>query len=181
MDHDFERVTPGDPMQCQWVNKNGQCINKMVHGSQFCPAHGGARVAANRAASDMAKYRLKQYQQRVSEFAGDDQIKSLREEIGILRMTLESLLNSLDSPNKLLLFVDKIQALIGQIQKTVESAYRMEEKMGTLIDRRSVIIIGDSIVKILAEFIVDPDQLNTIAGQICSSIEMAAGPIKGDA
>lgn len=177
VDVKHERVAENSPFRCQAVHQGGQCIYKRTEHSQFCPLHGGTRDEETFQKYRLAKYRLTQYGGRVAEFACDDEIKSLREEIGILRMTLETLLNQLTDKNKLLLFIDKIQHLVGQITKTVESAQRMEEKTNTLIDRKVVIVIADSMVGIVSQYVKDPDELNMIAEKICASIENAASPV----
>lgn len=176
VDVPHERVDEKSPFRCTAVTHNGQCIYKRTPHSEFCPLHGGTRDEEKFQKYRLAKYRLTQYQGRVAEFANDDDIKSLREEIGILRMTLETLLNSLTDKNKLIIYIDKIQHLVGQIQKTVESAQRMEEKTNTLIDRKVVIVIADSMVNIISQYIKDPDELTMVAEKICASIESAASP-----
>ncbi len=121
----------------------------------------------------LAKYRLKQHGQRVAEFACDDEVKSVRQEISILRMTLEDVWNSCTDTNKLLLKIDQIQQMVGNIQKTIESAQRMEERTNSLIDRKVVVVIADSMVNVISDYVKDPDALTEIAERICASIEHA--------
>lgn len=124
----------------------------------------------------LAKYRLTKHSERVAEFACDDQIKSLRSEIAIARMSLECVWNTCDTTNKLLLQIDRIQQGVGNIQKLVESAQRMEEKTNSLIDRKVVVIIADSMVNIISNHVKDPDALIEIAERLCASIENANSP-----
>lgn len=178
---DHVRVTDeADPFRCQGVIQSGshagQCFYKALVGSKFCALHGGNKGQEATRKQEVANYRLQQYQERVSEFANNPGVKSLREEIGITRMVLESLLNQCDNANKLLVFTDKISALVGQISRLVESAQKLEEKSNTLLDRKIVMIIGDAIVTILSEYIKDPDMLTEIGVKICACIESAASP-----
>jgi len=138
--------------------------------------HGGAGQVDKNKAYQIAKYRLEQYGGRVKEFANDDMIKSLRDEIGILRMTLENLINQCKTANQLVMFIDKITSLVNQIRQTVESTHKLEEKTAQLLDRRVIVIIADSVVQIIADHIKDPDVLNVIGSRICASIEAAASP-----
>jgi hypothetical protein len=180
VDNGYERCDPRDPCRCQGIvqggPKAGQCEFKAVPGSMFCPMHGGApQIDANRK-YQAAKYRLEQYGTRVREFASDDMIKSLRDEIGILRMTLENVVNQCKNANQLVMFVDKISHLVNQIRQTVESTHKLEEKTAQLLDRRVIVIIADSIVQIIGEHVKDPDILQVMGSRICASIEAAASP-----
>lgn len=138
--------------------------------------HGGQPQLNKQAKYHMAKYRLEQYGMRVNEFAGDDEIKSLRDEIGILRVTLETLVNQCKQPNQLVMFIDKISSLVNQIRQTVESTHKLEEKTSQLLDRKVIVVIADSIVQIVAEHVTDPDVLLKLGEKICASITGAASP-----
>lgn len=174
MDYKHERVSETDPNRCQGITANGQCIYKAVDGGKMCLAHGGGKERAELKKHGLRNYQLQQYGERVGQLANSDEIKSLREEIGILRMTLESTLNNLKNPNQLLIYSDKITLMVGQIQRLVEAAQKMEERNGNLLDRKVVIIIADSITTIVGQYVTDPDALNVIAEKICESI-IAAG------
>lgn len=180
MDNKYERCSETDPMRCQGIvptgHKAGQCHYKAVQGSKFCPMHAGPAVLNAQAKLHLAKYRLEQYGMRVNEFAGDDNIKSLRDEIGILRMTLETLVNQCKQPNQLMMFIDKITNLVNQIRQTIESTHKLEEKTAQLLDRKVVVVIADSIVQIVAQHIEDPDVLLQVGNQICASITGVASP-----
>lgn len=178
-DNKYVRCAETDPCRCQGLIQSGaqggQCCYKAIPGSKFCPMHGGQQLNSQ-AKYHLAKYRLEQYGMRVSEFAGDDNIKSLRDEVGILRMTLESLLNQCKQPNQLLLFIDKITTLVNQIRQTIESTHKLEEKTNQLLDRKVIVLIADNIVQIIGEHVKDPDVLLKIGEQVCASIAGAASP-----
>src|SRR4051812_44358846 len=96
-DNKFERCEETDPNRCQGLiqkgTNGGQCYYKAVPGSQFCLMHGGGKQADENKRAGLKNYRLQQYGERVGDFANNPEIKNIREEIGILRMTLETLLN----------------------------------------------------------------------------------------
>lgn len=124
----------------------------------------------------LSKYRLKQHGPRVAEFACDDDLKSVRREICIARIQLEDIWNQCTDINKLLLKIDLIQQNVGTIQKLVETAQRMEERTNTLIDKKIVVVIADSMVNIISAYVKDSDALNEIAEKICISIENTITP-----
>lgn len=174
----FERCEATDPNRCQGIIRSGpaagQCFFKAVINSTFCPRCGGASQHNKNEQTALRNYRLTQYATRVGELAGNTEIKSLREEIGIVRMTLETLLNSCKTQNDALIYIDKINSLVDNIKKLIEASQKLEEKNHNLLDRKVVIVIGDCIVQLLSQYIADPDQLNEIGGKICESIENAA-------
>lgn len=170
----LEIVPPGDPRRCQFIDPTGQCRYIQKDGASYCEIHAQSNGREKR--FHLARYRLQQYQERVGEFANDDEIKNLREEIGIMRMTLEQIITQCKSANDLLIRSDKISNMVGQIQRLVETAQKLEERNNNLLDRKIVIIIADSIVTLIGNYIKDPDQLNEIGSKICESIENAASP-----
>lgn len=176
-DNKFERVQrEDDPNRCQGVIQGqnaGQCWFVAVPGCKFCIMHGGGRQANDNKAKELRNYRLTQYACRVGEFSNNPNIKDLRDEIGILRMTLESLLEFCDTPNKLLMYTDKITNLIEKVNKLVESCQRLEEKNNALLDRKVVIVIADSIVTLIGQYIDNPDVLSELGDKICASIAAA--------
>ncbi len=179
VDNKFERCHENDPNRCQGITKGqsaGQCPYRAVENSKFCPMHGGSpRVELNRKA-EVARYRLGQYQSRMEEFSSDTEIKNLREEIGIVRMVLENVITQCKSANQLLLYSTNIQSLVGQVANLIKVAQSLEEKNNNLLDRKVVIVIADSIVTIVGEYINDPDKLNEVGTRICESIINAASP-----
>lgn len=168
----FERVGEKDPNRCQGVDAHGQCQYKAVEGSKFCPRHCGAGPAAA-AKHELRNYRLRRYHEQVGEKANSTGIKDLREEIGITRMLLQEILELCDNPNKLLMYSGQMSNLINQIQKLVTACQQLEEKNNNLLDRKVVIVIADSIVTLIGQYISDPDQLNEIGSRICDSIGAA--------
>lgn len=173
----FIRCAEDDPRRCQAVirgSQAGQCFYKAVDNCDYCPMHGGGKQENLNKKAALAGYRLTQYGERVGDFANSPEIKNLREEIGIVRMTLETLLNSLQGTNQLLIHIDKITNLVNQIQKLVSAAQVLEEKNNNLLDRKVVIVIADSIVTLIGQYITDPDELNEIGTKICESIANAA-------
>jgi hypothetical protein len=176
----FERVAEDDPRRCQAVIQSGshagQCFYKAVEHGTYCLMHGGGKQESIHKKALVSQYRLQQYSERVADFACNPEVKNLREEIGITRMVLETLIVACENANKLVVYSDKIVHLVDKIQKLVESAQRLEERNNGLLDRKIVIIIADSIVTLIGEYITDPDKLNEIGAKICESITRAASP-----
>lgn len=179
-DNKFTVCDEKDPHRCQGIkhgDNGGQCIYLSVPGCNFCIMHGGGSQAHANKKNALKNYQLTQYAERVGDLSNNPEIKNLREEIGILRMTLENVINLCDTPNKLLLYSDKITTLVEKVNKLVESCQRMEEKNNNLMDRKVVIVIADSIVTLVGNYITDPDILLELGSKICGTIAEAGNGV----
>ncbi len=148
-----------DPERCQSVTVNGQCRNKCVPGQKGCAMHcspAKERKAANR------QFQLTRWRTRVSEFADAPEIKSLREEIGIIRMILENTINMCDDHVSLLINSDKISKMVNDIDKLVNSCHKLEEKTGQVLDKTQIGTILDVIIKAITDQVADPDIIEAI-------------------
>lgn len=175
-----ERVAETDPRRCQGIVQNGskagQCEYKAVENSLYCMMHGGNKAVESNKKNGLKNYRIQQWGERIGELANNPNIKSLTEEIGVLRMLLEETLNKCKTVNDLLIYSDKISSMTEKIQRLVEACHKMEEKSGNLLDRKVIIVIADSIVSIVSEYVTDPDAMLEISQKLCKSIEAAASP-----
>src|SRR3989304_338034 len=95
MENQFVRFDQNlhDPaLQCKQVAMGRQCPYLAEEGKDNCPRH----IGCSRAAEDKAKvrnYNLTKWKARVEEFAENEHAKSLREEIGIMRLMMETIIN----------------------------------------------------------------------------------------
>lgn len=172
---EWERVAEDDPNRCQAVDGQGQCPYKAISPSKYCPRHGANKGVASTKAEAIRNYNLGKWRDRVNNFADNPQVKSLREEIGITRMVLEEYLLKCQEPNDLLIYSTRITQMIQQIQKLVEGCHKLEERTGKLLDKQSVIVVCDSIVKIIGTRIEDPDVLNLIAAEMVDVVAKIGG------
>jgi hypothetical protein len=149
----YERVKDDDPRRCQSNNSRGQCQIAKAPGSDYCILHGGHRN--NQKKQRLNNYRLDKWHQRVNEMANSDGIKSLRDEIGILRMVLEEQLNQIQDATQLIVMSHAISDLILKIEKVVFSCHRIEKSMGDLINRSDVVNLASQIIGILEAELAD--------------------------
>ena len=162
----LSQVEKDDPTRCQAVLANGQCRYKAVEGGQFCLMHGGNKQIIKNKQAAMRNYRFQKYQQRISELADNDAVKSLREEIGVLRVLLEETVNRCSEDNDILIYAPKISDLVIKIEKLVTSCHRLESSLGSTLDKTVVLNMATSIVNIVGELIPDEEILQTLVGRI---------------
>ncbi len=164
----YQRCEPDDPNCCQGLNKFGQCNLRAIEGQKYCRLHFG--FGHKKAENDAARnYRLNRYQNRVNEFADNTQVKSLREEIGVLRMLLEETVNKCQNDTDLLIYSTKISDLVVKIQKLVESCHKLELSSGELLDKSTIMYLGDVIINIVGE-VCPPDKIQEVANRIMDSV-----------
>ena len=119
----------------------------------------------------MELYRLQKYQARLGEVRDNKAALSLRNEIGILRITLEQILNKCDSAVDLMIHSAKISRLIQDIGKLVVESKKLEAGLGKLLDRQVVLALASEIIEVIGEAIDDPETLASISMGIQLVIE----------
>jgi len=162
---------PADPDRCQGMTANGQCLIKRMGVSKFCGIHGGPGANRSHNKKMHRNYMLRRWQDRVNQKADSPEAKGLREELGILRLLLESIINKCDTETDLILQSAPISELAMKIERTVASCHKLESSMGSLLDKQSILQFASSVITILSNHITDTDLLSTIADEITACVQ----------
>lgn len=170
IDNKYTRSEPDDPNRCQSGGKQGQCPYLAVANSTYCARHTGHQQQKSENEKQKNMYRLAKWQARVAEFAADDNVKSLREEIGIVRMLMEETVVRCNDSNDLLMYSSKISDLATRLEKLVTSCHRLEASTGMLLDKSAAIHLASVIVTIIAEYVTDADAIDKISNEIVLAI-----------
>lgn len=160
---------PDDKDRCQATGSQGQCPYKAIPGYPNCPRHGISHVKADEK-NKANQYRIQVWQQRMNEFAESGDVKSLRDEIGILRLLMEETLNKCSDTTTLLIYQSKISDLAMKIEKLVSSCHRLEAKMGMLLDKSAALRLAGQIVEIISSEISDADAIDRISNGIITEL-----------
>lgn len=163
-------VEDDSPNRCQAVNKNGQCRQKAVEGGNFCMAHGGSQVATQKRAAGLRNYHLTKFNARLQELGDSGEIKSLRDEIAILRMIMEERLNQCRDNMDLIYQSGPISDLVLKIDKVVTSCHKLELSAGSLLDKTAIMQFGAELVSILGVEVKDEVALARISEKIYDTI-----------
>ena len=169
----MQRVTDlADPRRCKGASLDGQCQNFAEEGSDYCRVHGGKDLAPAR--------RLKQYlltkaqdRERLAQFAENDALKTLREEVVVALGQLErrlSLANRSDA--EFLAAYPEVERSLRLLAGLKKDNFSLEQKTGAMLSREQ----GFALVRLMLEIIVD--ELEGIAGyeQIVERITMRILP-----
>lgn len=171
IEHKLKKVEfPNDPKRCQANVKQGQCPFEALDNFNYCKMHARGFTETKKEQDGIRNYRLGQWQGRVNELADNQQVKSLREEVGVLRMTLEALMLRCQDSNDILIFANKISDLVLKIEKVVSSCHRLEMSAGSLLDKSSILQIAGVIVETISRHIEDQDVVSIISEEIFLTI-----------
>lgn len=165
MKYQIIKTTEDDPNRCMSNDAKGRCLNKAVEGSEYCPCHGGRR-------SQQKIYELKasKYQAAIERHGEHDGIKSLRTEIGILRMLMETRLNLIEDDSDMLLQSQTISNLAIQLEKLVSSCNKIDLQLGSILTEEQLIQLMAEVADIIAEYVEDSKIRSLIADKIQSNL-----------
>lgn len=177
----FVRVADNDPNRCQAVHRDYQCPfravgtfdpqTKIWTGPKYCIRHGGRTQETQAKAANLRLYNLAKYQAQMESFADSPRAKSLKEEIGILRMMLQTRLNEIKSNNELVLHSNNLTMMIREIANTVKICDTIDARVEKVIDKSKAQIFINSIIEIIGKYVNDPDLLLMISDEMEESLE----------
>lgn len=170
----WERIKePEDPRRCQANSSQGQCLLIRCEGSEYCPIHGGVKRQKALVKQNFRNYQSKLYRERLDRFAEGDGLKSLRDEIGILRMMNEAMLNRCTDDHELMMKCTPIADLVMKINTLVISCQKLDVSLGTMMDKAQATQMVAEVVDAIARH-VDEDKLDAIIEDIQSIL--SGGP-----
>ena len=160
MAEDITKVEPDSPNRCQAVTSKGQCLNSKAVGSQYCAVHHNGIADEKRA---LHSYRLDRWRAELDHHTDADTVRTVVGEIGVLRLTLEAVLNQCNDANTLLIHSNRIGDLSSRIEKAVSSLIRLEERTGASLSKDKVLQIAGRFIDIITDHVDDPAVLEAIA------------------
>ena len=170
------RVTdPADPNRCQAIGQHGQCNFVSVEGHKYCKLHDTQHTDEK---IKLRNYRLAKWQHRVAEFGSSNEVKSIRDEIGVLRLLLEERLNACQDTTDLILNSHTISKLVETIDRTVNSCHKLEGSMGQLLDKQAILkfasevvtTLNDSISKLVSQGVITDEIADIINNDVAEAL-----------
>ena len=165
------------PSRCQAVNAQGQCNNlgvKLAEGEfgPYCLAHGGNMAQAAKKRESLRNYQLTiaRWRLKLDDKADARGIKSLRDEVAILRICLEERLNKCHDEMDLILQSQAISAMVMNIERVVSSCHKLEGSMGHLLDKQAVLQFAQVVIAIVTKVVTDENQISLIADEILQTV-----------
>jgi hypothetical protein len=172
----LKRCHDDDPNRCQGITKSGQCTQLAEESSDFCKRH------ARKSSADIEKARLRHYllsnpmlQEKMERQSGIEEVRSLREEIHLARVMVETRLDLIEEGNKgdMLAAFSSINTYLQTIEKLTSSCHKMEISLGHLLTKSSVFSLGQDMVAILAEELQGIDDYEETIDRISERLVVA--------
>lgn len=160
--------------QCTHVSAQGPCQHKVVDGTDRCPIHGGNKILQKQERTNKRNYQLAKWRNKVERFSDSEHLKSLTEEIGILRLLMEETLEGCKSELELLAQAPVISDLALKIEKLVSSCHKLDKSLGNFLDKGDLIHLGGKIAEIILDFIDDDDRIDMVMARIADVITSLA-------
>lgn len=164
MSKEIIRVTDAaDPTRCQGQSLDGQCWNESAPGDTRCPHHGGRdkMIPAEKRMYQLTKAR---FRDRLTQMMDHDEVKTLREEIGLTRILIEEIWNACDdTPAEIMKSCGTLNGLMLTLERLIKTAHSTEQSLGLLLAKPTVILVAQQIVTMLSEELREyPDFEDTI-------------------
>lgn len=174
---------PADPNRCQGSVPNGQCPQQAVEGSRFCASHGGSTKAAEK--EQVRSYLLTQVDaaRRFDDLRGaHDPVRELRDMISLCHITIERRMNLAQSDADFMVATSSLKSLFETMDRLVNSAVRIEQSLGALLSKQTVLNLAQVTVNILIDELDGVPQYEAIVDRVTQKllqqIAVAADPIK---
>lgn len=171
----FERISgPGDPEQCQ---ASGNCPYKGVRNpntgdrEKFCPRHGGNKSIQKQERTDARLYLAAQWRVKIGDQADHPKFKSLREEVGILRMMLNNKLELIKDNHELMLHSQSVSNLVREVRDTLKTCAHVEQISGQSLDRNQALQFVQNLAEIISKYVTDPELLKILADEMLNQLE----------
>lgn len=162
-------VEPDDPTRCKGMMSSGQCTLQALPGFDFCKLH-NASAKRSEDKKDIRNLQVAVWQTRINQLADSPKAKSLREEIGVLRLLLEALLNNCEDNNQLIAMSNRISDLVTRIEKVVNSCHQLEKSSGALLDKSAALQLATAFIDIVGELCTNPDEVAAIADRMVEEV-----------
>lgn len=161
-----------DPNRCQQVIPSvGQCRCIAIEGQKFCESHGGFACRRTEEQRNLKNYRLAKWNARADELVESSQIKTLREEIAILRILIEENIKFCPDELTLIMKSPQISDMLMKVEKLVSSCTRIENQLSGVLDKTQALQLISEITEIISKNIEDDEILSKISDEIMTTLD----------
>ena len=174
---------PADPNRCKGPSQAGQCGLQAVPGSEFCVIHGGANKEHEK--EELRSYLLTQVDsaRRLAQLQDShDPVRELRDAISLTHLLIERRMNLIQTDADLMVACSSLKGLIETMDRLVNSATRIEQHLGQLLSKDTVLNLGQLVVNILIDELDGVPQYEAIVDRVThkmlQTITVAADPVK---
>lgn len=172
MRNPITKVLPDSPNRCQSSDSTGQqCKNNKVEGSDYCSMHGGSTILKKLEVKKYQNYLVESWQSKIDEKTNSPDVLSLRDEVALLRVLIETRLNTCADGNDLLRNSHVISDLISRCTQTVSVCHKIEKSMGALLSKQALLRFAEQIIQIITDNVHDQETVSIIANEIARAFD----------
>jgi len=161
---------PEDPKRCQSTDAKGQCWYRCTENATFCPRHGGNKQEEKVEKEDTDMYRVDMFKARIARHRTHPEVKSLANEVAILRMLMEEKLRTCSDDTELMLASASIGELVMKIDKVVTSCHKLEKNLGLHMDKAAILQFGGEVIQLISDKVTNKDEVRLVADGILTII-----------
>lgn len=165
------KCEPDDPNRCKSNGAGGQCPFFAEPDCDYCMMHGANKQIAKAEKIEQSNYNLAKWQKRIQEKANSPGIKSLREEIAMLRILNEEEWAACTDSKELLMHSPRLSELAKDIDKVLCSCHRIEQSSGQMLDKTLAMNFGAQVIQIIGNYVKDENLLDMIGNDILEALK----------
>jgi hypothetical protein len=139
-----------------------------MEGSQYCFIHSGTVDRSHEREVRMYQLAEVKNRERLSNFADDNQIKSLREEIGLCRLLIEKRVNLIKDDADLIASCGALNQLFLTLERLIKSCHGLDISLGELLSKETVMQLAQRLVAIIMEELSEVEGHEAIIDRIVS-------------
>jgi hypothetical protein len=180
----MDRVTdPADPSRCKASDRDGQCWHVAEPGDDYCRKHAGTNQEEDRL---IRNYHLTdaRLRRRMAQKAGQEDYKSLAEEIHLTRILIEDLMNTHKTDTERLANCGAYNQLAMTLERLIKTSHQMEQSLGTLLSKPTIVLLGQDIIRILIDELRGVPQyeerIDRITGRMLETIELTTNKLENE-
>lgn len=150
MERSHTVTDPNDPSRCEGGGQSGQCWRLKAPGDDhFCIGHGGRDREASQ---DRRLYALSQpwLRDAVARYADSPDCFSLREDMALIRVAIQTSMQSCDTPAKYLANLPQVASLLAQAERIAKAGSKIELDQSLVLSKAAILALGQEIGKLIA-------------------------------
>lgn len=153
------RCAEDDPNRCQSYagSGGGQCPFLAIPGGPTCPLHGNHTVV-HEETTGLYNFKRTEVLHRLSQFKKHPDANRLTTELGVLRLTLEELINRCDTNYDLIAASGQMTILIQNIERLLISNRKIEKQMSELLTLEQVVMMAQAFFNIVIACFAETSQ-----------------------
>ena len=160
--------------RCSYLDDNGAqcplpglCADKFLdHWVPYCAHHGGTKMVADYKKTLTKSMLTNHWKARIQRIGAAPEAKSLRDEIGTLKMSLDIILAQCKNEKDIFTHIGIIGDLVIKIEKIIASCHKMEVNLGNVLDRTALLQFGAGVISIISNYVEDSAAMQAISKEI---------------